>query len=255
MKLDRSLVYILHVIPCNEKGVVIEALTQESRVGLFLNTYVQKKSKLNVQPFVPLSITATGSTELLNIKNLEASQNTWGLPYYPLKGQSLICAMYMNELIWHLLKRNDPLPELFNLYEQVLFSLTQRENEKKLDWVLRVFEIKFLYLLGHHLFPSDLHKILIQTHHYYQFDAHGHQELLDLGPATNNSQAASSISGHFLLKLSHFLDHQSALEEIRAASINADLEFRQASKLWLRTVLHHILNGKTLRARAYLQTS
>ena len=63
-----------------------------------------------------------------------------------LQGQSLACGYYVNELIYHLLPRDDPAPHLFANYWSVVSSL---DDLTRRDSALRQFELELLVQIGY----------------------------------------------------------------------------------------------------------
>ncbi len=65
---------------------------------------------------------------------------------FDLKEQSLICALYITELLVLLLPRSEPVPALYRLYHQTLEGLETTSSPE--PW-LRVFEQRLLLELGY----------------------------------------------------------------------------------------------------------
>jgi DNA repair protein RecO (recombination protein O) len=61
-------------------------------------------------------------------------------------GQRLVCGFYLNELLLRLSPRDDPSPELFQLYDRTVRSMARADN---LADILRRFELNLLAVLGY----------------------------------------------------------------------------------------------------------
>ena len=92
------------------------------------------------EPFVPLEAEWLRRGELGTLVRLEQAGKR-----PELVGRSLWCALYANELLLTLTGRDEPLPELFTAYAELLPALAaQREPGD----VLRFFELALLNALG-----------------------------------------------------------------------------------------------------------
>lgn len=138
--------FILHHRPYRETSVIIDLLTQDhGRVALVARGVRKANSKLRalLQPFVPLLVTWQGKTELMSLTMVEASA-----PPMQLRGDCLLGAFYLNELLMRLLHKQDPHPELYTLYQQTLLMM---QGEKLQQQTLRLFEKKLLEEIGYGL--------------------------------------------------------------------------------------------------------
>jgi DNA repair protein RecO (recombination protein O) len=94
--------------------------------------------------FSPLKIGFTGQNE---VKNLMRAQ--WLGGFFPIEGEALISAFYVNELLIRLLPREDPMPELFSSYAKVLEKLADPQANHTV--ALRTFELELMERLGYGL--------------------------------------------------------------------------------------------------------
>ncbi|MDQ7073899.1 MAG: DNA repair protein RecO [Gammaproteobacteria bacterium] len=137
---------VLHRRPYQNSSLLLEVYTPEfGRVGLVARGARRNKSPWRglLQPFTPLLLSWTGRGELYSLIHAEESQAAFAL-----HSQSLLCGFYLNELLMRLSEREDPLPELFSLYQQGLVQLSDH-NPDTLEAVLRLFELRLLALLGY----------------------------------------------------------------------------------------------------------
>lgn len=92
------------------------------------------------EPFVPLEAEWTRRGEMGTLTRLEPAG-----PRPQLAGRSLWCGLYANELLICLVGRDEPLPEVFAAYEQLLSALAGDPDPAA---GLRAFELALLRALG-----------------------------------------------------------------------------------------------------------
>lgn len=95
-------------------------------------------------PFSPLKIAFSGQNE---VKNLLKTQ--WLGGYFPIEGDALFSAFYVNELLVRLLAREDEMQDLFTAYVHVLEKLADSDNNPEV--ALRTFELELMEYLGYGL--------------------------------------------------------------------------------------------------------
>lgn len=138
--------FILHHRPYRETSVIIDLLTQDhGRVALVARGVRKERSKTRamLQPFVPLLVSWQGKTELMSLISVEASSAPMQL-----RGDCLLGAFYLNELLIRVLHKHDPHPELYMLYQQTLLKMQGDTLQQK---TLRLFEKKLLEEMGYGL--------------------------------------------------------------------------------------------------------
>ena len=145
-------------------------------------------------------------------------------------GESLLLAMYLNELLLRLTRREDPHPELFDCYTQALGELcAEREKEP----VLRRFELDLLAALGFGLnLESDTQGRALAPQSAYCYRMEMGPEALPNGAQTGQ---AMNFSGAELLGI--------ARGEFSCA------EIRRAARRLMRTAIDFYLEGKPLNTR------
>ena len=139
--------FILHTRPYRETSLLIEAFTREQgRVGLVARGVRRERSRTPrglLQPLQPLLLGWVARGELGTLTAVDAD----GAPF-ALAGDSLLAAMYVNELVLRLSGRNDANPAAFDAYAQCLARLV---DETARAWTLRRFERDLLASLGYAL--------------------------------------------------------------------------------------------------------
>jgi len=148
MSNDLQHAYVLHTRHYRESSGLIDFITRdEGRITLLAKGYkAARKSSVrsSVQPFRKLSINWRGRGELKVLAAVEES----GFPFM-LQETALLSGFYLNELMSRLIPIQDPHPELFELYENTLLSLSV--NKVLIEPLLRKFEIELLEMLGYGL--------------------------------------------------------------------------------------------------------
>jgi len=136
--------YVIHTRAFRDTSMIVELFTPEhGRVSVLargVKTGKAKKSLL-LQPFRSLHVSWAGRGELPVLSAVEEAGNTLHL-----QGQSLACGYYVNELIYHLLPRDDPAQGLFANYWSVVSSL---DDLSRRDAALRRFELELLVQIGY----------------------------------------------------------------------------------------------------------
>jgi len=136
--------WILHHRPFRDSSQILDVLTSDhGRIAVVARGSRGAKSKLAgvLRPFLPLRVSWVARTDLGTLTGAEAA----GAPS-SLRGDALLSAFYVNELLLNFLVRHDPQPEIFELYGAVLRALGQSDNVAA---SLRSFELELLSLLGY----------------------------------------------------------------------------------------------------------
>tara|TARA_E500000178_G_C16908371_1_gene701386 strand:+ start:67 stop:615 length:549 start_codon:yes stop_codon:yes gene_type:complete len=94
-----------------------------------------------VQPFVPISLSFLGKSDLKTAVNLEFPSKPFSI-----SGKNIILGMYVNELLYRLLEKYDPLESVYDSYESLLKKLESLNNPIH---SLRAFELNLLKELGY----------------------------------------------------------------------------------------------------------
>ena len=147
MKLSRDTlqtVYALHVRTYRETSIIADVYSRDrGRFSVIFKGIRSKKSRYSgmVQPFVPISLSLLGRSDLKTAVNLEFPAKPFSI-----SGKNIVLGMYVNELLYRLLEKFDPLESVFDSYESLLKKL---ENLNNPIHSLRVFELNLLKELGY----------------------------------------------------------------------------------------------------------
>lgn len=143
---DSQAAYLLHTYPYRETSLVAEFYTRDAgRVAVIARGARRPRSALRgvLMAFQPLLIGWSGKAELKTLHKAE-----WQGGYLPLRGLSLICGFYLNELLLKLLPREDAHEQLYEAYAAALTQLPAAADHAA---VLRRFERVLLRELGYGL--------------------------------------------------------------------------------------------------------
>lgn len=231
-RVDHQPAFVLHAYAWRETSSIVEALTRDyGRMALVARGARRPTSQYRgiLLPFSPLSISWSGRGELKSLVRAE-----WQGGLAPLRGDGLIDAFYLNELLVRLLARADPHPALFASYLSTLAALAR--DGQGAQTALRGFELDLLRELGvAPSFDACLDGAAVDPAAAYLADfelgfrrAAGHGA--DAGP--------DALSGATLIALARrdFSDPRT-LEDARA---------------FLRRLIGYHLDGKPLNARRIL---
>lgn len=222
--------YVLHARPWRETSVLLEVLSERhGRIGMVARGVHGPRRQLlraALQPLQHIRFDAVQRGELAQLAAAEA------IDAAPRLGHgSMLAALYVHELLLRLAPRNDPHPELYDLYGVLRDRLRRVEP---LAWTLRRFERDLLEALGFGFaYDRDGDDAAIDPAARYRLDAeHGPRRLpherLDVGGRGH------SASGRALLALA--ADEMPAVDELAG--------LRRA----LRAVLLHHLGGRGLKS-------
>ena len=224
-KVDGQPAFVLHTYPFRETSLIVEVFSRDfGRVALLARGARRPRSALRglLLAFQPLELGWAGKSE---VQTLMKAEWLGGQPL--LTGRALFCGYYLNELLMHLLPREDAHERLFSVYAETLrrFAATLMESD------LRCFERAFLQELGYGLtleYDAKGAPIDMIGHYAYEIE-HGPVKLQRPG------SSALSVSGKTLLDLAHedFSDPRSLLE----------------AKQLMRALIAHYTGGKGLETR------
>ena len=147
MKVSREVlqtVYVLHARIYRETSLIAEVYSRDSgRLSVVFKGVRSRKSRYSgmVQPFVPISLSLLGRSDLKTAANLEFPEKPFSI-----SGKHIILGMYVNELLYRLLEKFDPLEAVFDSYECLLKKLEELNNPIS---SLREFELSLLKELGY----------------------------------------------------------------------------------------------------------
>ncbi len=226
---DLHAAVLLHRRDWRESSALLELFTHEhGRMGAVARGWRKRPGwAASLQPFQMLMLGWSGRGELRNLRAVEPTAQQWLL-----QGRRLYCGLYMNELLYKLLPRQQAEPDMFHGYLQALDALAAGAAEAP---TLRIFEKNLLLALGVAL-PLSVHDEVIEAAASYRFEpGQGLHKLPPLAAATD----AAVISGDALLALQR--------EQFTAPGQLA------ACRRLLRLALETELEGKTLHSYHLLQ--
>jgi DNA repair protein RecO (recombination protein O) len=230
MRVALAPAFILHRRPYRETSMLLDVFSEEhGRVSLIAKGVRTTKSTSRaslMQPFVPLLISWQGRTELMTLTLVETNGSSISL-----RGDCLLAAFYLNELLNYLLPKQDPHPNLYSAYYATLSALQTHPLQEK---ALRIFEKKILEELGYGL---QLSRTVNNSHfskdEYYKFyPEHG----FELCKNDINQSDTTIFAGQSLLAI--------AQEQLSEENIIKD------AKRLMRLALKPLLVGKELNSRS-----
>ncbi|HZN26086.1 MAG TPA: DNA repair protein RecO [Burkholderiales bacterium] len=229
---DAEPAFVLHSYPFRETSLVVELFTRNAgRIAAVAKGARRPKSALRgvLLAFQPLLVSWSGKGELQTLMRAE-----WDGPYHPLKGLSLLCGFYLNELLLKLLPRHDEHEHLFETYAQTLQALGPHDEP---SGVLRSFEQRLLRELGYAMtLDRDIESgqpIAAEERYTY---------IVERGPVSRTSDRETN--GVELLGQT-LLDMQSG-DYTRALT-------QQQSKALMRVLINHYLGDQVLHTRQLLR--
>ena len=228
-KVDAQPAYVLHAYPFRETSLIVEVFSRDfGRMALLARGARRPRSAIRglLMAFQPLELGWAGKGEVLTLIKAE-----WQGGQPLLAGPALFCGYYLNELLMHLLPREDGHEKLFARYSEALSRLADDAGAGEREADLRRFEKALLQELGYGLtlnHDSSGREIIPAAHYSYR---------MEQGPVRleNAGGAAQVVSGKTLLDL--------------AAEDFSDPRSRGEAKQLMRTLMAYYLGGKELETR------
>lgn len=217
---------VLHRRPWRETSFWLEFFTYDfGKIAVLAKGARRTKKGKSLQPFHPLLIRWRGKGDLGTLIAAEASR-----PAFSLSGIALYCGFYLNELLYRLLRRNDPHPKLYCEYLQTLSELSGACDP---EGCLRRFEVRFLGEIGYGLILDHEVKYgaAIDPAACYRYDP-------ERGPVLDEQ---GWLHGETLL----------ALQQER---LESPVVRREAKRL-LRQLIDYRLEGRVLESRLLFRRS
>ena len=229
MRVQEQPGYVLHHRPFRDSSQILDVLTRDhGKVAVVARGSRGSKSRLAgvLRPFLPLRVSWVARSDLGTLTGAEAVGRPAGL-----RGDALLSAYYVNELILHFLHRHDSQPEVFALYADVLVAL----GGSNVAATLRNFELEFLGLLGYAVnleYEASSHDDL-DASRFYDYR-------VEQGPVpVSRSEGPLVFRG-------------ATLQGIAARRFD-DADVLNAAGRLLRAVVRHHLGGKELQSRKVLR--
>lgn len=215
--------YLLHQRAYQEKRALYCLFSKEHGV-------VHGVGKKGAPLFTCLQLFATGKRELKTFTQIGIAPSVDTTSYQAIQGQQQYAALYLNEILWRLLPIEDPMPDLWQAYQDSLQQLKSSVDNTELKCILRRFEQVLFAHLG---FSVALHQDHTQTainrEHNYQFmsdigwqvvaddaesaflsrsDVFAGQVILDMAETNITTSNVAAWSRLYRLLIDHLLDHQ-----------------------------------------------
>ncbi|MDX2423355.1 MAG: DNA repair protein RecO [Amphritea sp.] len=225
-QVEAQAAYVLHTRPYRETSLLVDLFTlEQGKVSVVVKGARSPRSRMRamMQPFTPLQINLRGRHELKTLLQAEAV----AAPVF-LKGDALICGLYVNELLERLLQPSDPHPHLYVFYQYVLNELLAATD---IELALRTFEQQLLQQLG---YQFDVQECKPETIYRYE-SARGFVSVSQLSDALR----PFCFSGDQLIGIVAEQYHRP--------------EIRRAAKRLMRLALETQLGNRPLRSRELLQ--
>ncbi len=221
---ESSEAYIVHQRPYRETSTIVDAFTEMyGRMSFVVKGAKSKSGKHNkwhaLQPFSKVILSWVGRSDLKTLTGCESLTNQ------RLLGVALYSGLYLNEIIYHLLKPYDAAPQLFSDYHDCIEQL----NQQPIEPLLRQFEIQLLQEVGFGIdFQTDTSgQELIEEQHYEYIAQHG---FVIQNKGIQGKQLLAIARGEW--------DNSEAL---------------QNAKRLLRPLIDQLLSGKELKSRQYFR--
>jgi len=141
---DLTAAFILHTRRYRDTSLIADLLTEtEGRLDVVIRGARGKKPRFpgRLQPFVPLLVSWFGRGELKTAKVID-----FPVGNIDLQGDNLMMGLYVNELLYRLLGKFDPVPAVYSSYYRLLKVL---EHSSSPIGELRRFELGLLNELGY----------------------------------------------------------------------------------------------------------
>ncbi len=224
-KVDAQPAFVLHSYPWRETSLIVEVFSRHyGRVALLARGARRPRAALRglLMAFQPLELSWAGKGE---VQTLMKAEWQGGQPL--LADKALFCAYYLNELLMHLLPREDAHERLFLAYAETLRHLADGFHEAN----LRCFERALLQELGYGLtLEHDATGAPIEAESLYCYE-------IEHGPVKLRSptSAALLVRGKTLIDL--------------AQDDYSDARSLAEAKPLMRTLIAHYTGGKELESR------
>ena len=225
--------YLLHQRPYQEKRALYYLFSQQYGVvhgvgkkgaPLFVGLHLFATGKRDLKTFSQINIRQTDEVNIddedgiikrgNNSIEYSSSENnaielvnndtksTNGLSYGQITGQNQYAALYLNEILWRLLPTEDPMPLLWQRYQETLDRLKQSLTPAELRICLRQFEKHLFFELGFELTLSqDSTLSQIEPDLIYRFLPDVGLVPIQTSAEIVNMTAQAIFSGHEILSM------------------------------------------------------
>lgn len=217
--------FVLQQKKYGETSLIINFLTKDFGIVSILAKGVRKKKSKTaglLLAFTSLKISYTGKNDLKVLTQVELDSFAVNL-----KGFSLYCGFYVNELVSYLIHKDDPHPSVFSIYFRCLLLLEHAENFEK---TLRFFELDLLKHIGYGL---------------------------QLNYEVSSGVAVKPLSTYFFSGESGILESSDGyISGVTLLALDAREELEKTALYEAKQLMRHVINfqlqGKVLKSRAVL---
>ncbi|MCL4744923.1 MAG: DNA repair protein RecO [Burkholderiaceae bacterium] len=226
--------FLLHATPYSETSLVVDLFTRDyGRVAAIAKGARRPRSALRavLLQFQALTVSFSGRGEL---RTLTAAE--WAGGAVSPRGDALLYAFYLNELLVRLLPREDSHPALYDAYSEAIAALCR---EPPFDEALRRFEWRTLREIGYAPdLQRDSSRRAIEANSDYHWSPAEGFVLVAGEPGAGGANDRSIVRGTTLL----------GLGAGRIDTANG----RSQAKYLTRAILAHHLDGVVLKTRQIL---
>ena len=239
MRVSQQKGHLLLTKPWRESSWIGEFFTHEfGRISLLAKGARREKSQLKavLMPCQPLLLSWSGRGELATLTKVETSLPL-PLRSQQLYGKQLSCGIYCNELIFRLLYRHDPHPQLYEKYAAVMESFYVMNKESHLMQRLRAFEYTLMKETGYDL------DFLREAENRQPIECNNHYVLrFGSGFARCQSDGIGAVLGKVILSLAYDrIDHLNDRENMEAKHL-------------MRSIISDLLGQQSLFSRRLFYT-
>jgi DNA repair protein RecO (recombination protein O) len=229
--------FVLHRYDWSETSLILEVFTRHhGRVALVAKGAKRPSSSFRpiLLPMQPLAVHYGGDSDIRTLTGVE-----WVGGHVMPTGDALLSGYYLNELLMRLLARDDPHPEVFDLYAATI-QIMAGEGPELRQAALRVFELLLLRSIG--LLPSlDRQTMTLAELHSqtpYCLVAEG-------GLRQAHEDDRTSLTGGQWQQLQQAMDHEAPYP----ATLRVCLELVAPLRPQLRALLNYHCGVGTLKTR------
>ena len=204
MRVHQQAAYVLLNRPYSESSWIVEVFSREyGRLSLMAKGARRIKSKLKgvLIPFQPLLVSWSGKGEIPTLTSAEIDQTKFDFINHEMKGDSLVCGFYCNELLVNLLHRHDPHISLYDHYQSTLTCLGELSSDSSVANILREFEQVIIRETGYEVSfefeAGGMHPIAPNENYYFQAS----KGFVRIDNQVQSYQLDRSIAGHLILAL------------------------------------------------------
>jgi len=238
-RIEHQPAFVLHATPWRETSLIVDVLSRDhGRLPLVARGAKRPTSQFRglLAPFGSLALSWSGRGEVRTLVRAD-----WLGTLVPLRGEALLAAFYVNELVVRLLARDDPHPVLFGRYIETLASLARATADgPPLDAVLRGFELDLLREAGHAPdWTVDEGDVQVEADARYRLDPERGPVRLAGGNMAESRGDPALVDGTVLLAL--------ARRDFNDAALRAPM------RDVLRHLIRYHLHGRPLNTRRIFQ--